>query len=88
MTRVMVLTFTSKARWDAGVHPHESPLSMTLPMIVLSVGAASLGIILTNDHMLEHWLEPVTGFVEPEPPFSIQTIQLLKRQHLLRNMFQ
>jgi NADH-quinone oxidoreductase subunit L len=50
---------------------------MTLPMIVLSIGAASLGIILTNDHMFEHWLEPVTGFVEPEPPFSIQTITII-----------
>jgi NADH-quinone oxidoreductase subunit L len=77
MTRMVVMTFVSKPRWEDDVHPHESPLSMTLPMIVLSVGAASLGIILTNDHMLEHWLEPVTGFVEPEPPFSIQTITII-----------
>ncbi len=27
--------------------------------------------------MFEHWLEPVTGFVEPEPPFSIQTITII-----------
>ena len=77
MTRMVVMTFVSKPRWEDDVHPHESPLSMTLPMIVLSVGAASLGIILTNDHMFEHWLEPVTGFVEPEPPFSIQTITII-----------
>jgi NADH-quinone oxidoreductase subunit L len=74
---MVVMTFVSKPRWEDDVHPHESPLSMTLPMIVLSIGAASLGIILTNDHMFEHWLEPVTGFVEPEPPFSIQTITII-----------
>lgn len=77
MTRMVVMTFVSKPRWEEDVDPHESPLSMTLPMIVLSMGAASLGIILTNDHMFEHWLEPVTGFVEPEPPFSIQTITII-----------
>jgi NADH-quinone oxidoreductase subunit L len=77
MTRMVVMTFVSKPRWEDDVHPHESPLSMTLPMIVLSIGAASLGIILTNNHMFEHWLEPVTGFVEPEPPFSIQTITII-----------
>jgi len=77
MTRMVVMTFVSKPRWEDDVHPHESPLSMTLPMIVLSIGAASLGIILTNDHMFEHWLEPVTGFVELEPPFSIQTITII-----------
>ena len=77
MTRMVAMTFVSKPRWEDDVHPHESPLSMTLPMIVLSIGAASLGIILTNDHMFEHWLEPVTGFVEPEPPFSIQTITII-----------
>ena len=77
MTRMVVMTFVSKPRWEDDVHPHESPLSMTLPMIVLSIGAASLGIILTSDHMFEHWLEPVTGFVEPEPPFSIQTITII-----------
>jgi NADH-quinone oxidoreductase subunit L len=77
MTRMVVMTFFSKPRWEEDVHPHESPLSMTLPMIVLSIGAASMGIILTNNHMFEHWLEPVTGFVEPEPPFSIQTITII-----------
>lgn len=77
MTRMVVMTFFSKPRWEDDVHPHESPLSMTLPMIVLSIGAATMGIVLTNNHMFEHWLEPVTGFVEPEPPFSIQTITII-----------
>lgn len=74
MTRMMMMTFVSKSRWHEDVHPHESPLSMTLPMIVLSVGAATMGILLTRNHVFEHWLEPITGFVEPEPPLPIQTI--------------
>ena len=77
MTRIVVMTFVSKPRWEDDVHPHESPLSMTLPMIVLAIGATSIGIILTQNHIFEHWLEPVTGFVEPEPPFSIQTITII-----------
>lgn len=77
MTRIVVMTFFSKPRWQDDVHPHESPLSMTLPMVVLSIGAATLGIGLTYNHSFEHWLEPVTGFVEPEPPFSIQTITII-----------
>ncbi|MFM1986779.1 MAG: NADH-quinone oxidoreductase subunit [Actinomycetota bacterium] len=77
MTRMVVMTFVSKPRWEDDVHPHESPLSMTLPMIVLSVGAATMGIVLTNNHIFEHWLEPVTGFVEPEPPLAIQTITII-----------
>jgi len=71
---MMMMTFVSKSRWHEDVHPHESPLSMILPMIVLSVGAATMGILLTRNHVFEHWLEPITGFVEPEPPLPIQTI--------------
>ncbi|MEJ7705438.1 MAG: NADH-quinone oxidoreductase subunit L [Geodermatophilaceae bacterium] len=31
MTRLMLMTFFGKARWDKGVHPHESPAVMTAP---------------------------------------------------------
>jgi len=77
MTRMVVMTFFSKQRWHDDVHPHESPLSMTIPMIVLAIGSTFIGILLTQNHALEHWLEPVTGFSEPEPPFSILTITLI-----------
>jgi NADH-quinone oxidoreductase subunit L len=36
MTRLMILTFISEKRWAAGVHPHESPKVMTVPLIVLA----------------------------------------------------
>ncbi|MGI9585943.1 MAG: NADH-quinone oxidoreductase subunit L, partial [Acidimicrobiia bacterium] len=35
MTRLFVLTFLGKSRWDDGVKPHESPWSMTVPLLVL-----------------------------------------------------
>ncbi len=37
MTRLMALVFWGKSRVPAAVHPHESPLSMTLPLIVLAI---------------------------------------------------
>ena len=38
MTRVMLLTFFGKRRWQPGVHPHESPLVMTVPLLLLGRG--------------------------------------------------
>ena len=40
MTRLMLMTFFAEKRWEEGVHPHESPKVMTIPLIVL---AALLG---------------------------------------------
>lgn len=37
MTRLMCLTFWGKSRVPADVHPHESPISMTIPLIVLGL---------------------------------------------------
>jgi NADH-quinone oxidoreductase subunit L len=61
MTRVMILTFTSKARWDEDVHPHESPILMWLPMVVLAIGSVSTGYLFTRGDSLENWLSPVFG---------------------------
>ena len=77
MTRMVIWTFLSPARWQAGVHPHESPKSMTIPMVVLAIGAATIGFVLTNNHAFEHWLEPVTGFSEPNAPLSVTALTLL-----------
>ena len=43
MTRLMWMTFGGKPRWDDDVHPHESPATMTVPMIVLAVGSVAGG---------------------------------------------
>ncbi len=48
-------------------HPHESPLSMTLPMLVLAIGSVGAGAFLVSGERLGGWLEPVLGAtVEPE----------------------
>ena len=61
MTRVMVLTFTSKERWEDDQHPHESPLLMWLPMAILAVGSVTTGFLFTRGHALVNWLAPVVG---------------------------
>jgi NADH-quinone oxidoreductase subunit L len=59
MTRWLVLTFLKDPRWDDGVHPHESPPSMTIPLIVLAAATAIGGFLNTPWRLgLEHFLEP------------------------------
>jgi len=64
MTRLMLMTFFGRARWEDGVHPHESPSVMTVPMVVLAVGSVFSGALLVSIFPLSDWLEPVFG--EPE----------------------
>ncbi|MDJ0790682.1 MAG: NADH-quinone oxidoreductase subunit L [Acidimicrobiia bacterium] len=68
MTRLFVLTFVGKPRWDDGVEPHESPPSMTIPLIVLAVLALGLGAWNTPFRLsFEHFLEPsFEGVPHPE----------------------
>ena len=59
MTRVMILTFTSKKRWDDNQHPHESPILMWLPMAILAIGSVTSGFLLSRGSALKNWLEPL-----------------------------
>ena len=66
MTRVMLMTFFGEKRWQPDAeghepHPHESPKSMTIPMIVLAFGSVFAGGFFSIDDRFLHWLEPVTG---------------------------
>lgn len=61
MTRVMLLTFFGERRWKPDSHPHESPPSMTGPMVVLAVGSVGAGALLAVGNNLANWLEPVVG---------------------------
>ncbi|MBI3213671.1 MAG: NADH-quinone oxidoreductase subunit L [Mycobacterium sp.] len=61
MTRVMLLTFFGERRWKTGSHPHESPVSMTAPMVVLALGSVGAGALLAVGGTLTHWLEPVVN---------------------------
>jgi NADH-quinone oxidoreductase subunit L len=68
MTRLMIMTFFGEKRWEnlkaadgSDYHPHESPPSMTLPMIVLAFGSVGAGFLLYNGGLLEEWLAPSIG---------------------------
>ncbi len=66
MTRVMLLTFFGQPRWNPGTHPHESPATMTAPMVLLALGSVGAGAALSMGHNLQNWLEPVVGSHEAE----------------------
>lgn len=80
MTRVMLMTFFGKERWKeapAGApadwhepHPHESPSSMTGPMILLAFGSVFAGGLFVLNESFVKWLTPVTGFSHGDPPMS------------------
>ncbi len=64
MTRLTILTFHGEKRWGEGKHPHESPKTMTYPLIVLAIlsvigGAVGWPAALGGNNALEHWLEPI-----------------------------
>ncbi|NKY85255.1 NADH-quinone oxidoreductase subunit L [Nocardia veterana] len=64
MTRVMLLTFFGEKRWTANdpePHPHEAPMSMTAPMIVLALGSVFSGGVFVFGSSLQNWLAPVVG---------------------------
>ncbi|MEU6818260.1 NADH-quinone oxidoreductase subunit L [Streptomyces sp. NPDC046860] len=79
MTRVMLMTFFGEKRWQADAeghepHPHESPRTMTIPMIVLAVGSVAGGAFFDVGDRFLHWLEPVTGHAEGHSPLSALTV--------------
>jgi NADH-quinone oxidoreductase subunit L len=74
MTRVMLMTFFGRKRWADDVHPHESPATMTVPLIVLAALSAVGGLLLFGGWVTE-WLSPVVG-AEPEPEHAIPAILL------------
>ena len=77
MTRLMLMTFYTSKRWEPGVHPHESPKVMTVPLIVLAALSVLGGVLLLGDWIV-NWLEPVTGVAEHhEPPLSALAITLI-----------
>ncbi|MBC2877370.1 MULTISPECIES: NADH-quinone oxidoreductase subunit L [Streptomyces] len=55
-------------------HPHESPKSMTIPMILLAVGSVFAGGLFTLNDTFLKWLEPVTGHEEGDSPVSALTV--------------
>jgi NADH-quinone oxidoreductase subunit L len=77
MTRLMLLTFFGEKRWPDGVHPHESPPVMTIPLIVLAALSALGGVMLLGG-WIENFLEPVTGVGEhADPPIPALAVTAL-----------
>ncbi|MGW7295869.1 NADH-quinone oxidoreductase subunit L [Streptomyces xiamenensis] len=73
MTRIMLLTFFGEKRWQPDAagqqpHPHESPATMTIPMIVLAIGSVGAGFAFNLNESFAHWLEPVTGLAHGDSP--------------------
>ena len=67
MTRLMLMTFFTKKRWEEGVDPHESPKVMTVPLIVLAALSVVGGVLLLSDWIVD-FLAPVVGHGRGAPP--------------------
>jgi NADH-quinone oxidoreductase subunit L len=89
MTRVMIMTFFGAKRWGTTAsdghlatgeghepHPHESPKSMTIPMIVLAFGSVFAGGFFSIGDRFLHWLEPVTGHQEGNSPVTASAVTI------------
>jgi NADH-quinone oxidoreductase subunit L len=88
MTRVMLMTFFGEKRWvpDAEGHephaaephsstqPHESPSTMTIPMIILALGSVFAGGLFSVGSSFVNWLEPVTGHAEGHSPINANVL--------------
>jgi NADH-quinone oxidoreductase subunit L len=80
MTRQVILVFFGEARWNEArpdgheVHPHESPVLMVAPLVVLAGLATVAGALNLpfNHHteLLTRWLAPVLEGAERELPGS------------------
>ena len=77
MTRLMLMTFFTKPRWEEDVHPHESPKVMTVPLIVLAALSVLGGLLLINDWIVK-FLAPVVGEVhEHHPPIPAVAVSVI-----------
>ena len=59
MTRLMMMTFLGRSRWEEDVHPHESPAVMTVPLVILAIASLGAGLLMNN--WIQGWLAPATG---------------------------
>ncbi len=88
MTRLMALTFWGGSRVPKETHPHESPPTMTIPLIVLGILSLVggwigiphvIGALIPGhpENYLEHWLAPALATVPMEEGSSILEFSLM-----------
>jgi NADH-quinone oxidoreductase subunit L len=71
MTRVMLMTYVGQKRWRDGVHPHEAPGTMTIPLVVLGILSVVGGFsLLYLGGGIPGFLEPVVGQAEHDLPVA------------------
>ena len=74
MTRLMALTFWGKSRVSSSIHPHESPATMAIPLIILGIASVVggwVGMPESIRHLLpgglpnvwHNWLRPAVAVV-------------------------
>lgn len=66
MTRLMLMTFFGDKRWDEDIHPHESPATMYIPLVVLAILSVAAGFLMNG--WIADWLRPATGGEAHETP--------------------
>jgi NADH-quinone oxidoreductase subunit L len=65
MSRWFYLIFLGKPRYGPDVHPHESPSSMTVPLLVLGVLSVVGGLLNpVHNGPFYQWLEPVSAPID------------------------
>jgi NADH-quinone oxidoreductase subunit L len=74
MFRLMGKTFYGESHVDPAVEPkiHESPASMTVPLLLLAIPTILIGLLIgtpLGDSTIRHWLEPV--FLPAEETLAI-----------------
>jgi NADH-quinone oxidoreductase subunit L len=63
ISRAAFLTFFGESRVEPGVHPHEAPPVIRIPLILLAVGAAAGGVLglSQTSGLIPRFLAPVVG---------------------------
>ena len=77
--RQISLTFLGKARGHHAEHAHESPNTMTAPLIALAFFAITLGFVGIPEEIVGHgnnWFHNFIGHQYPATPLSVQVMVL------------
>jgi len=75
MTRLMFMTFWSSKRWAEGVHPHESPAVMWVPLVLLAIPSVIAGMVMNA--WIAGWLAPAVGGEVPANPSWLPHLSLI-----------